>query len=67
MKLETKWWCERCHASGIMLAPESVYDAIEVLRATHDAHPLAWRGHCVFDTQFVRVELIPDPPSEATP
>jgi len=53
----TVWWCERCHASGEFKAHESVYDAIETLRAMHDAHALAWRGHCTFDTAFVRVQL----------
>lgn len=53
----TTWWCERCHASGEFKAPVSVYDAIETLRAVHDAHQLAWQTHCLFDTGFVRVQM----------
>ncbi len=58
---DTKWWCERCKASGIITPVESVYDVVEQLRAAHDTHSLAWLDHCVFDTAQVRVAMVPQP------
>ncbi len=52
----TKWWCSRCHAAGKFNDPESVYEAIEIMRSAHDAFDIGWRNGCTFDVLRIHVE-----------
>lgn len=57
---ETKWWCEKCHASGVIEhdGRDSVYDVLHLLTHVHENHRLAQLESCEFETRRVRVEPI---------
>lgn len=56
----TLWWCERCHASGVIdyLKNESVYTVLELLASDHDEHRVAAISDCTFATGVVRVSQV---------
>lgn len=56
----TIWWCERCHASGVLdaMSQASVYEAFERLTAAHNEHELARLHGCPFQTASVRVKPV---------
>jgi hypothetical protein len=55
----TIWWCEHCHASGLLRVGEreDVYTVVHLLEQAHDNHELAKHKACLFRTGRVRVEL----------
>ncbi len=56
----TLWWCEACHASGLMpLAGLDVYSAVQRLSEAHDQHDIAQWLKCSFSTTQVRVQELP--------
>lgn len=60
MTSSTKWWCEHCHASGVIHYEKQagIYEVIDLLRCAHNQHALA-EHDC--DLSKVRVELIAAP------
>jgi hypothetical protein len=64
----TAWWCEECHASGLleMAEREGVWSSIGTLMEAHEQHALSRAMRCQSRGQRVRATII-EPKEEAGP
>lgn len=59
-KQSTLWWCELCHASGV-LRPDrhaGVHEVVYDIERHHDLHDAAVLQGCTFQINSVRVQQV---------
>src|SRR5262245_989621 len=54
------YWCDRCHASGIVDSEGSVHDVVARIESAHDDHDLAQDARCLFSVSHVQVKNRPE-------
>lgn len=75
--MKTIWWCERCHASGIVTYAPSVgaWEVTETIAAHHAVTQIAKLSRCTSSSEKLRVQHVngnrhaplPAPPPQEVP